>query len=66
LTTTATDAAPPVGRVALITYVPGLLGTVNDLAKPPPADVFTASVPLGVETVMLALDGKYEPYTVPD
>ena len=63
-TRTAADAAPPVGRDALITYVPGLVGTVNDLEKEPPVDVVTVLEPPGPLTVMLTLPGKYDPYAV--
>ncbi|MCA1704480.1 MAG: hypothetical protein LC808_14955 [Actinobacteria bacterium] len=58
------EAWPPVGRDALITYVPGLLGTTKLVVQAPPGDAVTVFVPVGEETVMLDPGGKYDPYVV--
>ena len=43
--------------------MPGELGAVSDVVKPPPADVVTVVEPVGPLTVTLVLPGKYEPLT---
>lgn len=58
------DAKPPVGREAVIVYAPGEDGACRLVENPPPELAVTDTDPVGPLTVMAALLGKYEPYTL--